>query len=125
MQCALRRNGDNIALKLEVADTLWARLRGLMGRKQLPAGEGLLLVPCPQIHTCFMRFNIDVIFCDKTGRVLYVKEKMKPWRLGRFVRGGYYTLELPGGSLAGRVQAGDELLFADHFNNLTPGENNK
>ena len=50
-------------------------------------------------------------FCDKSGKVLCVIEQMKPWRFGRFVRGGYYTLELPGGSLQGRVHLGDELIF--------------
>jgi len=116
MQCVLRRSGEKIATRVTVADTFLSRLRGLMGRNCLAAGEGLLLVPCPQIHTCFMRFNIDAIFCDKTGKVLYVKEQMKPWRLGRFVPGSYWTLELPGGSLQGRVVKGDELLFADQFN---------
>lgn len=125
MQCVLRRNGEKIATHVQVADTFFARLRGLMGCKQLAPGEGLLLIPCPQIHTCFMRFNIDAVFCDKSGKVLYVKEQMKPWRWGRLVRGGHCTLELPGGSLQGRVQPGDELLFADYFNNLTSGENCK
>lgn len=120
----VRQSGEKIASHVTVADTFFARLKGLMGRKNLAAGEGLLLVPCPQIHTCFMRFSIDAVFCDKGGRVLYVKEQMKPWRLGRFVRGGHCTLELPGGSLAGRVHVGDELLFADHFNNSTPRESN-
>ena len=111
MQCIVRRSSETIAAHVEVADTFFSRLRGLMGRKKLAAGEGLLLAPCPQIHTCFMRFSIDAVFCDKTGKVLYVKEQMKPWRWGRFVRGGYYTLELLGGTLAGRVRVGDELIF--------------
>ena len=115
MQCSVRRTGDVLAKQVEVANTFWARLVGLMGRRNLPAEAALLLDPCPQIHTCFMRFAIDAVFCDKTGKVLYIKENMKPWRWGRFVRGSRYTLELPGGSLAGRVQVGDELLFADHF----------
>ena len=122
MQCMLRRSGEKIATHVTVADTFFARLRGLMFCKELSAGTGLLLVPCPQIHTCFMRFPIDAVFCDKTGKVLFVQENMKPWRWGRFVRGGHYTLELPGGSLGGRVRAGDEIIFADHFNQLAAGE---
>ena len=116
MQCSVRRTGEILARQVEVAHTFWARLVGLMGRSSLPEHAALLLDPCPQIHTCFMRFPIDAVFCDKTGKVLYIKENMKPWRWGRFVRGSRYTLELPGGSLAGRVQVGDELLFADRFN---------
>ena len=116
MQCKVRPGGDIIATEVESAQTFCTRLLGLMFRKQLPAGHGLLLAPCPQIHTCFMRFPIDAVFCDKSGRVLYVKENMKPWRFGRFVRGSYYTLELPGGSLKARVRPGDQLIFADDFN---------
>ena len=122
MKCIVRPSGVILAQKVEMADSFLARLKGLMFRKELPKGCGLLLAPCLQIHTCFMRFAIDAVFCDKGGKVLYVKEQMKPWRWGRFVRGSHYTLELPGGSLQGRVRPGDELLFADHFNQGTSGE---
>ena len=111
MQCVLRRGNKILAQEVTPANTFFTRLVGLMWRKALPEGKGLLLSPCPQIHTCFMRFAIDAVFCDKSGKVLCVIEQMKPWRFGRFVRGGYYTLELPGGSLKGSVQVGDEILF--------------
>ena len=113
MKCSVRRTGDIVADRVEVANTFFSRLKGLMMRENLPVGAGLLLDPCPQIHTCFMRFAIDAVFCDKTGKILYIEENMKPWRWGRFVRGSRYTLELPGGSLQGRVKVGDELIFAD------------
>ncbi|MBR4592868.1 MAG: DUF192 domain-containing protein [Elusimicrobiaceae bacterium] len=121
-QCVLRRSGEVIAAEVETARTFLARLAGLMFRKTLPEGKALLLFPCPQIHTCFMRFAIDAVFCDKKGKVLYIKEQMKPWQWGRFVRGSYYTLELPGGSLQGRVHPGDELLFVDRFNPIKAGD---
>ena len=122
MQCMHRQSGGILVADVELADTFFTRFLGLMGRASLPDGKGLLLAPCPQIHTCFMRFDIDAVFCDKSGKVLYVKENMKPWRFGRFVWGGYYTLELAGGSLKGRVRPGDELVFADRFNQVTKGE---
>src|SRR5215207_10055939 len=34
-----------------VADRPLSRLRGLLGRRRLAAGEGLLLKPAPSIHT--------------------------------------------------------------------------
>lgn len=112
MKCTLKRTGEVLAREIEVADTYFTRLKGLMFRRGLAEGKGLLLDPCPQIHTCFMRFNIDAIFFDKNGLVLYVAEQMKPWRFGRFVRGSCYTLELPGGSLGGRVKKGDEVILS-------------
>lgn len=111
MKCILKRTGETLADDIELANTYFTRLKGLMFRRGLAAGKGLLLDPCPQIHTCFMRFDIDAVFIDKNGVVLYVVEKMKPWRFGRFVRGSRRTLELAGGTLKGRVQKGDELFF--------------
>lgn len=111
MKCILKRTGETLADDVELADTYFTRLKGLMFRRELAAQKGLLLDPCPQIHTCFMRFDIDAVFVDKNGTVLYVAEKMKPWRFGRFVRGSRRTLELAGGSLNGRVHKGDELIF--------------
>ena len=122
MQCAVRASGEVLATQVEVANTFISRLMGLMFRPSLAAGQGLLLAPCAQIHTCFMRFSIDAVFCTQAGHVLYVKENMRPWRWGRYVRGSYYTLELRAGSVKGRVRPGDELIFADHFNQVSAGE---
>ena len=41
------------------------RMRGLLGRRSLPGGEGILLQPAASIHTFFMRFPIDVVFLDR------------------------------------------------------------
>ncbi len=112
MKCTLKRTGEVLAQEIEVADTYFTRLKGLMFRRGLAQGCGLLLDPCPQIHTCFMRFSIDAIFFDKNGLVLYVAEQMKPWRFGKFVRSSRYTLELPGGTLAGRVRKGDQVVLS-------------
>ena len=44
---------------------------GLLGRSELAEGEGLWIQPCNSIHTWFMRFPIDAIFFDKTGKVAW------------------------------------------------------
>lgn len=110
MKCTLQ-TGEVIAQQIERADTFWARLKGLMFRRQLPPQTGLLLDPCPQIHTCFMRFEIDVLFLDKDNCVVAVSEKLKPWRMSKFYARARRTLELPGGSLQGRIGVGDKLNF--------------
>ena len=69
----------NPSLQVEVADSFCTRLRGLMGRKSLPAGKGLLIAPCSSIHMCFMRFAIDVIYIDQDYRVLKMVYGLKPW----------------------------------------------
>ncbi|MBO5652407.1 MAG: DUF192 domain-containing protein [Selenomonas sp.] len=66
-------------LQIKTADTFFTRFRGLMLRKRLPTGHGLLIAPCNSIHMCFMRFAIDAIFIDKDYRVLKVARNVRPW----------------------------------------------
>lgn len=111
MTCYNKRTGEKLVAQVEIANTFLARLKGLMFRKTLTQDAGLLLDPCPQIHTCFMRFAIDVVFLDCTNRVVAVLENMKPWRMSKFYRQSRRTLEVNGGLLQGRVRVGDELDF--------------
>ncbi len=111
MKCVHVKTGAALAQSVESARTFWARLVGLMGRKNLAPGAALLLEPCPQIHTCFMRFSIDAVFLDVHNRVVAVAENIRPWRMSKFYPSARRTLELPGGTLQGRVHIGDELIF--------------
>lgn len=80
--------------------TSWGlRFRGLMGKKELPAGEGILLRPCASVHTMFMRFPIDVVFCDADLRVLAVAPQVPKWRM-RGQRGAKVAIELAAGEAA-------------------------
>jgi uncharacterized protein len=79
-----------------IADRAVSRMRGLLGRRSLPTGEGLLLRPAPSIHTAFMRFPIDVVFLDADLQVLRLVARLKPWRTAS-VRGAKAVLELSAG----------------------------
>lgn len=68
------------------ARTPWARLIGLMGKRQLPAGCGLLLSACAAVHTLGMRRPIDVVFLDVFGRVLVVERHVPAGRVVWCVR---------------------------------------
>ena len=110
----------------QVADGPFTRLRGLMGRRNLSRGEGLLLKPAPSIHTFFMRFPIDAVFLDAGLQVVGVRADLAPWRMAG-QRGARAVLELPageaqrlgvlagaqlelaGGSSAPRVVGGDDV----------------
>ncbi|MBI5549586.1 MAG: DUF192 domain-containing protein [Deltaproteobacteria bacterium] len=100
--------GDKVA----VAQTWFARLKGLLGRAELAQGEGLHLVPCSSIHMFFMRFSIDVAFLDQQGRVVRAIHGIKPWRATRMYLDAHSALELPAGALqkSGTVE-GDLLHF--------------
>jgi uncharacterized protein len=92
-----------------VADTALSRLKGLLGRKSLASGEGLLLQPASSVHTFFMRFPIDVVFLDGELRVLALVANLKPWRAAAR-RGARAVLELPAGECASRhIRPGERL----------------
>lgn len=84
-------------------------MRGLLGRRSLAAGEGMLLQPAPSIHTAFMRFAIDAVFMDGTFRVLKVAEQLRPFRAASAHR-ARIVLELAAGvSAATEIAVGDQL----------------
>jgi uncharacterized membrane protein (UPF0127 family) len=94
---------------VQLANDSASRNKGLLGRQSMDADEGLWIVPCPMIHTFFMRFPIDVVFLDRQLKVRRVMEDLKPWRLSPWVFSAHSVLELAGGSLKGRVTVGDVL----------------
>ena len=99
-QIALASDDGNVVCeRCLLAETPLARLRGLLGRSDLPAGEGLLLRPAGSIHTAFMRFSIDAVFLDRADRVLKVAHELPPWRMAG-CRGARAVLELPAGEAA-------------------------
>ena len=92
-----------------VADTFATRLRGLMGKRELASGAGLLLRPSGSVHTCFMRFPVDIVFLDADLEVLAVAAEVKPWR-ARAKRGARAVLELPAGQAeSAGIRVGDRL----------------
>ncbi len=93
--------GELVCERCEVADSAPARLRGLLGRRGLPPGKGMLLRPSGSIHTCFMRFPIDAVFLDAELRVLKVRGGLRPWRAAG-ARRARAVLELPAGEAARR-----------------------
>ncbi len=99
----------SIATKVEKADTSASRNKGLLGRASLAADEGLWIVPCPMIHTFFMKFPIDVLFLDADLTVRRVIEDLRPWRLSPWVLSARSVLELKGGMLKGSVHVGDRI----------------
>ncbi len=102
--------GDNVRKALTFSE----RFLGLMGRRQLPVGSGLLLEPCNGIHTFFMRIPIDVAFLDDGGSVLKCLHALAPWRTTNIYFKARSVLELPAGVLAASgTLEGDVLVFEE------------
>ncbi len=89
-----------LADRAETADSFWSRFRGLMGRNELPEGAALIIEPNSSVHTFWMRFPIDVIFVDREGTVVGLREAMPPNRPYAGARGARRTIELPAGVIA-------------------------
>lgn len=99
-----------LATRCDVASSLVSRAFGLMPRSGLRDGEGLLLPGTGSITMLFMRFPIDAVFLDRSGRVVRVVENLRPWVPAVAANGVASVLELPAGTAARTgTQAGDEL----------------
>jgi uncharacterized membrane protein (UPF0127 family) len=79
-----------------VAAGFRARLLGLAGLELEEAGPGLLIPRCAGVHTCGMRFALDLVFLDGRGRPLAVRQGVPPRRMA-WRRGADAVLELPSG----------------------------
>lgn len=95
-------NGKTTDVSIRIADTFWARLRGLLGRHSLPKDQALWLHRCQAVHTVGMRFAIDVAFLDADGRVIRVVTALTPMRAAS-ARGATSVLEMAAGAMCLRV----------------------
>lgn len=101
-----------LATKLDVAQTHWSRLMGLMLRPKsaFVPGQGLWIKPSRGVHTFAMRFAIDVVYLDKDKRVVHLEEQLKPWRVAPVRLQAASVLELPANTLGpSGTKLGDEL----------------
>jgi uncharacterized membrane protein (UPF0127 family) len=95
---------------IRMADTLAARLRGFLFRRQPAAGEGLFLAPCKGVHMYGMRFPLDILFIDQAGLVVAAHPGLAPGQRTPVYRSAMYALELPSGAIADTGTAvGDRL----------------
>lgn len=71
-----------VRVPVEIADTAEERARGLMFRRDLPAGQGMLFIyEAPQPVSFWMRntlIALDMIFIDPRGEVRHVHAMAQP-----------------------------------------------
>ena len=101
-----RSLGDQIAL----ANGYWTRLRGLLGRPEPQAGEGLLITPSSGVHMYGMKYALDVILFDEDGHVEALYPGLAPGRRTKVHRKAKFALEVPVGVIQeSETATGDEL----------------
>lgn len=74
------RGGHCLWPDARMASTPWSRARGLLGKRSLSAEEALWLHPCNAVHTWGMGLSIDLVWLDGDGRILALREGLRPWR---------------------------------------------
>lgn len=100
---------STVSDRCRFANSVFKRMVGLLNRRALAQGEGLLLDRCYGIHTIGMRFPIDVLFLDKELRVIKAVPALPPFRTC-VVKQALYVLELPVGSIQrSQTTTGDQI----------------
>jgi uncharacterized protein len=107
-----REDGRVVCERVVVADRAHHRMRGLLGRRRLQPGEGMVLRPAWNVHTAFMRFPIDVIFLDADQVVIRIAAELPPWHTVS-CRGAREVVEVAAGECARRgLETGDRVAWA-------------
>ena len=118
--CVLNRTRERfVATNVDVADSYFRRLVGLLGktRKWARAGRGLWIIPSHGIHTIGMLFPIDLIFLDREKNVVHLEEHVRPFRISRVSLKSYSVLELPAHTVFRTgTRIGDQLEFLSATN---------
>lgn len=100
--------GNDIILATSLID----RFKGLLGRKSLEPGQGMMLRPCKGIHTFFMKFPIDVVFLDKENQLIGLYKNLPPNRMTSIYSNAHAVLELPSGTLDEYTVIGSRIEFS-------------
>lgn len=113
VQAINRTRGTVLGDRIRVADTSVTRMVGLLGERELPAGDGLLIDPSQGVHTWGMLFPIDVVVLDDNFSAIGLRPRMGPFRMTRLFFKGAMVLELPSGTVeATSTSLGDAIEFS-------------
>jgi len=101
-----------LSLGITLADTMFARLTGLVGKLRLGFDEGVWVVPSRAIHTVGVLFPLDLIYLDEHHRVIHVIESFPSFRIAPWRKQAASVLELPTHTIySSQTQPGDQLLI--------------
>jgi len=96
--------------EIRYADTLFLRMRGLLGTDGLAEGEGLWIHPCSSIHSIGMRYEFDALFLGPGMKVVGQYERFRRNRISRVYWNARGVLELPAGTIERTgTEVGDEI----------------
>src|SRR5215470_2426661 len=101
-----------LAFRVKVADSIFGRLIGLLGKRSLQPDSGVWICPANAIHTIGMLFSFDLVLIDKDFKVVGLREMVRPFRVTWPEGKAESVLELPAHTIfRSRTQIGDQLLI--------------
>lgn len=101
-----------VGTRITLANTFSSRLFGLLGKRRLDPGHGVLIRPSSGVHTIGMMIPIDVVALDKSCRVLKVWHRLLPFRVTSVSMKTHSVLELASGQIREcNIEVGDELVI--------------
>jgi uncharacterized membrane protein (UPF0127 family) len=101
-----------LSLGVTPADTVFTRLKGLIGRLKMRSDEGLWVIPSSGVHTWGVLFPLDLIYLDENLRVVYVSEHFPKFKVAPLRIRAASVLELPTHTIySSQTQAGDQLVI--------------
>jgi uncharacterized membrane protein (UPF0127 family) len=99
-----------IGTRITIADTSLTRLVGLVGRRRLDPGCGILIKPSSGIHTFGMLFAIDVVALNRKLQVVKLWHRLPPFRVTSVNLKVHSVLELSAGEISKcQIEVGDQL----------------
>lgn len=107
---AIIKKSEQIIAEVNVADSFFKRLFGLLPSNELGSDSGLLIIPCKQVHTVHMKYAIDVIFLSKQNAVVHIEHDMKPNKMTKYYKEAKSVLEISSGVAKQKeIEIGDTL----------------
>jgi uncharacterized membrane protein (UPF0127 family) len=110
--------GARHSIAVEIADSEKLRRQGLMFRRELPAGHGMLLVyDAPRVANIWMKNTyvaLDLLYVDEQGRVVHIVENAEPESRALMSSGVPVraVLEIAAGESAARgIRVGDTVIL--------------
>ena len=101
-----------LSLSVTAADTIFARLRGFIGRLKLGSDEGIWLVPSRGVHTVGVLVPLDLIYLDENYRAIHLIEHFPTFRIAPLRIKAESVLELPTHTIySSQTQQGDQLVI--------------
>ena len=96
-----QRTGVVLADRLLPALDSASRKTGLLKHTALGDGEAMIIAPSNAVHTWFMKFDLDLLFVRRDGRVVKTRAGVKPWRMSAALH-AFAVIEMRSGTLAER-----------------------